>query len=862
MFNKLQTRIFLAMTLLVVIGVGGAAAITVFQGNKIALDEARQSVARSRAIQENTATHRFQNLLLINQLISSDPYFAAYIGQAAGADLGFGDEEEVDTASIVDLIDERNQSLKYQYGVGFDFAYVLDTEGYLLASDARMPVEDTAFVDDILFDPLISDLETVTGYWSKHDTIYQVAGVPLASDDELVGFFVLGLAADEEFVSSIKETSGTEYALFNVVADQIETVAGSLSPEAVEELSGMVKAGQSKFIEVNLDGQHWLANVGSLDDDQEIGIAVTLVSLDDALAGFSSLSQLIGLVAMGTTILAVTFGFLISSRTVRPLIQLAEAADEAAKGNFRAQFDDQGGGQEITQLTHSLSSLLSDLREKSDMENFMESLAKLQPEGEEEAGNSLVEGSHKPEIRNATLLGFEFKELMDSERSPEDLSKALQQAQRSVAAIVKKNGGVLLPSVGYRAIAYFTGNNGLKAAVSSVPAVEAVLTDKIAQPVAAIVRGKIVTATIRNDGVSRQVSLGKSWLLLDRLLSEAQRGYLLTSKNTAVALEGELTNLNAVSATGVVTGKKFPGYPMNSLSASETFIETEFTVSGTVTSLDQVTALTVDDVKPGYVLNDRYEIISQIGKGAMGTVFKSYDRELNDVIALKLMSLGMEQRMVDMMKSEIRLARKVTDQHILRTFDFGEVDGLPFLSMEYVRGMTLKYVIDNTGNLPFSAAVRVSRQLCHALLAAHQEGITHRDIKPANIMLDFTGKVKLMDFGLAGTVAGDRTHGGTPNYASPEQLLGLDVKTSGDVYSCGVVLYELFTGKLPFKLHGRSLKEMARSQQAQEPVPPVEIVGTLPPQLSEIIMAAIAKEPDDRPTSISQIVGVLDSIRA
>ena len=870
MFQSLSIKIFLSMAALVVFCVGGAATITAIQGNGIAIDEVTESLHQSRRIQETTASARFQNLLLLNQLISSDPYFGSYIGQAVGSDLGFGDTESVDTASIVDLINERNEVLQFQYGIGFDFAYVIDPDGQLLATTDEQPREIQDFSVDSVLAPMVSDIETVTGYWLKHNHIFQVAGVPLASDDELVGFLVLGLEAGQDFADLIKETSNTEYAILAPAEAGYQPVTGSLSADAQQTLAAMISAqtdmNDNETFEVELDGQHWMAIFGALsaDADETLGVSVSLVSLDEALVGFLQLRNLLVAVALISVFLAIGVAFFLSGRTVRPLKELSAAAQAAARGEYRTDLGRGDSQDEMSALRQSLDSLLSDLREKSDMEEFMKSLSRLQPESEEEEAVSAARRiDTKPEEHNATLLAFELRDLIESSLPADEIASQMERANKFVNLVIKRYGGTIVDSSGYRCFAYFTGKESLKAALSAVPECVSHLSVQKIKPAIALTRGKIVTAAIRLEGLMRETSVGKPWSVLERLLSEATPGAVFITKNTTIALVAQDIDLEPEKRPGVLTKKAYFALPLTAIGLSKTLVEVKpETQSDTITNLESLGVVNLEDIRPGMVINDRYEIISQIGIGGMGIVYKTYDRELDDVVALKLLSIGLDQRMVGLMKSETRLARKVTDPNILRTYDFGDVDGLPYLSMEYVRGLTLAYVIENTGALPFSAAVQIAKQLCGALMAAHEEGIAHRDVKPANLMLDYTGRIKLMDFGLAGTSNGKRAIGGTPRYASPEQLLGLDVKTSGDVYSCGVVLYELFTGELPFNLEGSDLKELAKRQRAQTPKSAIEVNETLPDALNDIIMKCIEKRPEDRPTEIGNVLDVLETVKA
>jgi serine/threonine protein kinase len=203
---------------------------------------------------------------------------------------------------------------------------------------------------------------------------------------------------------------------------------------------------------------------------------------------------------------------------------------------------------------------------------------------------------------------------------------------------------------------------------------------------------------------------------------------------------------------------------------------------------------------------NRYVIERLIGQGGMGAVYKARDVELNRVVALKLLhptcstDLNSELRL----KRELVLASKVSHAHVVRVYDFGEMRGTKFISMAFIDGENLKALLLREGRIPVTRAVHIAAQLCQALDAAHTAGIVHRDLKPHNILLDGKGKIYVSDFGLARSFAdvdneitrpGERP--GSPAYMSPEQALGLPVDHRSDLYSVGLILYELVTGKIP-----------------------------------------------------------------
>ena len=265
----------------------------------------------------------------------------------------------------------------------------------------------------------------------------------------------------------------------------------------------------------------------------------------------------------------------------------------------------------------------------------------------------------------------------------------------------------------------------------------------------------------------------------------------------------------------------------------------------------------------------RYEILAILGAGGMGMVYKARDADLNDVVALKMLRPGMmiDAEQLDRLKSELKLARRITHPNVLRTFDFGDFQGVPYISMEYVRGLTLRYLLQQTGRLPFSAALRIARQLCMGLDAAHQVGVIHRDIKPENIIIEQSGNAKLMDFGIARPARrADPGHTqpgtflGTPNYASPEQLSGMELDQRSDIYSTGILLCEMFCGKLPFS--GGSTMELYVAHLQQRPIKPSELWPDVPRPLEDVILKCLEKRPEDRYASAADLLVALSGLRA
>jgi len=261
----------------------------------------------------------------------------------------------------------------------------------------------------------------------------------------------------------------------------------------------------------------------------------------------------------------------------------------------------------------------------------------------------------------------------------------------------------------------------------------------------------------------------------------------------------------------------------------------------------------------GTLFAGRYDIESELGTGGMGIVYKAYDRTLDDAVAIKVLrseALAQDATLADRFKQEIRLARKITHKNILRTHDFGETDGMRYLSMEYVRGITLKHLLSQNRLLPTAAGLRIARQICSGLAAAHAAGVIHRDIKPQNILIEPNGAVKIMDFGIARlsedkglTATGIVV--GTPDYISPEQAKGAALDHRTDIYSTGVVFYEIFSGTLPFE--GDSALGVVL-KHIQEEAPPIETKNPeIDPKIARIVMKSIEKDPDKRYQSMTEL---------
>lgn len=269
-------------------------------------------------------------------------------------------------------------------------------------------------------------------------------------------------------------------------------------------------------------------------------------------------------------------------------------------------------------------------------------------------------------------------------------------------------------------------------------------------------------------------------------------------------------------------------------------------------------------LQTGEVLGGRYEILQMLGEGGMGAVYKARDRELDRFVALKLIrrELAANPAIVARFKQELLLSHQVTHKNVIRIYDLGDADGLKFISMEFVEGEDLRSLILEKTKFPPEEAVEIIQQVCHALEAAHSVGVIHRDLKPQNIMRDKAGRILVMDFGMARTVEGDgMTQSGalvgTMEYMSPEQAMAGNLDQRSDLFAVGLILYELLTGKMPYKAESALASLIKRTQQRAVPVS--EHDDTIPPALSNIVSKCLERDAAVRYQSSAEILRDLDS---
>ena len=266
----------------------------------------------------------------------------------------------------------------------------------------------------------------------------------------------------------------------------------------------------------------------------------------------------------------------------------------------------------------------------------------------------------------------------------------------------------------------------------------------------------------------------------------------------------------------------------------------------------------------GRVFGQRYEVIEELGEGGMGIVYKVFDRKIDEKVALKVLApeIAGDERTIERFRNELKLARKISHRNVCRMYDLSEEEKTQFITMEYVPGENLKNLIKRIGQLSKTKAVSIAKQVCEGLVEAHRLGVVHRDLKPQNIMVDSEGNARIMDFGIARSI---RTKSitetgmiiGTPEYMSPEQVEGVGVDHRSDLYSLGVILFEMLTGRVPFQ--GETPLSVILKHKTEQPPDPRRFDDQIPVDISQMILKCMEKDKNKRyPTADALLADLIE----
>ncbi|MCB1633705.1 MAG: protein kinase [Xanthomonadales bacterium] len=960
----LTARLFLVISILVMLSVGAAVYLTWRVGDRLGQQAVAEELAASATAQRRFETLEAEKLELIAQSIATDPFVANYLEQAIGGDLGLDqnpvlpppsdDDElgmapvdELGTASsdelglgepvvqpegadaeIVDDMDSDESELaapapsvidagggvqvagggERDSGIGrvsvrdlleerratqnFALAMVLDPNGALVARTGETEAFERNFGEDVFLGPVVRDLESVIGYWQEGGALYHAAATPIAKDGILVGFLLVASEVDRALSEQIQQISGAHVAFWGGGDQGIRLLSSSLPAAQEKALGEAIASRRSEIanaltqgqgidrIDLNIDGERFSAALKPLlpqPGTAAVGGAMALTSTDAAMSSFLELRRNMLWAGLGAIVTALALSWWLGRRTLRPVASMVQAAELAASGDYQHNIPVRTSD-ELGRLGRAFNSLLSNLREKSDIEGYVANLSRFLPDPATEEAVAIPKA--KSAARDALLLlGIDAPEFVKAMPAGQENAMLTRLGSRlaQLETLAEARQGELLVQEGRHVVLAFRGERKLLQALHALRALLAEAARQVPseRPAFALAEGEVVHAGLPNrPAVS--VALGAAVAAIGRLLLDGAPGRTLITPQLGPAVKALLGDKALAVAAGSVSGKNFYAIRPDSLNRIPAIAEAADANATRIVGGEDAPAASASQaisgqtrLAQGSLFASRYEILSVLGSGGMGVVYKARDRELDDFVALKMLRPGalLDGEQLDRLKSEIKLARKITHPNVLRTFDFGEHGGYPFISMEYVRGMTLRYLLEQTAQVPFSAGLRIARQLCAGLEAAHAVGVLHRDIKPENLILEQSGNAKLMDFGIARPIQrnapGHTQPGmfvGTPAYSAPEQLQGEELDARSDIYSVGIMLCEMFCGRLPFA--AGSTMEIYMAHLQMDPVKPSELWPDIPKPLEQVILKCLAKRPDDRFDSAAELMAALAELRA
>ncbi|MEM7582236.1 MAG: protein kinase [Acidobacteriota bacterium] len=850
---SLGTWIFLIIALLVVLITAAVFVASWILGERFAQGSAKKALESSQSVQIVLQQERYRRLQLISRIFSTDRLLTTYLTEAA---------EARDPVSILDALEN------YQNLLTFDLAVVLDQDGIVLGrTDDRQ-----AFGDDLSADPIIAvalEEKQAFGVWQQGDDLYHAAALPLVRNFDQVGFIVVALSINEALARQIQRI-GSADTVFLVNSATGPTVAAStLDPAASAELvsslrlkgeilNRVTQRGETADqVSLPLQERERIAFLAPLRDasDRSMGAAVTLTSFDERLADYRLLQLLLLGLAGVALILGWLFSRLLSNRMLRPLSTLAQAAEQASRGDYSAALP-AGGPGHVGQLGTALGELFDDLSGQQSLDFYVSRVQRFLPEPSKGGGMA------KAKAHPAVLLAIELRRFANPKigYDPEENLGRLSRDLRRISATASARQGRLEAVFGHRALIVFDGDGAVSRALSVATELLHQLSerenvfDEAEPPVVALAGGPVITGSVVWGDQPSPAVAGLPIQLLESLLREAAPGDIYLSKNIHAVLAEPLQRIGveAKAQRGLLSPQ--PLYVLSGEAAAR--------ATGFVPSPEASGGLTderrsVSDIQPGILLGGRYDVMAQLGAGRMGSIFKAQDRELGDIVVLKMLKpeVVADSARFEQLMRIVGQARNLRHPNVLDVIDFGEIESMPYISTQFVRAVTLRYLLDQTGRLDIAAALYLTRQIGWGLAAAHREELLHLGLKPENVLIEPQGRAKIMDFGIS--TAATETISGVP-YLAPEQLEGRAVDVRTDVYALGALLYHLLSGQPPYA--GSTIEEIRQQHMMQDPAPLGTILDDPQPELEQIVARSLSKAVEQRYSAVDELLADLGKL--
>ncbi len=868
----LVLRLFGLTALLIAAVVALAIAITIQRASTVAGETVNKSISGAVRLFDDLERGRLARLAVPVQLLGNDPNFYAYLQENYVKATG-----SPDLVSLNDQLEQRRQSF------GSDVLVLLDDQGRVITRTDQPSVtsasgedlyEESPIVKKLIDDPQMSESHGVI-VLSKR--LYHAAIAPVATGavPVRIAYLLNASAIDEAFANGIAQSTNAD-VLFMAAGSGTVTRSSGAPSFGMQQMHGVdeiVRSGRRMPPTTQvIDGASYVATGEPLLAERKpIGAAVFLRSLDREMAPFNEIKNAL-LVGGGAALLfAFILSWLIAKRMTRPIEQLARTAQAVTNGDYSVKPPIERKD-EVGILGRAFAKMITSLRDKAELEALYQEMASKSAERQ-----GLPRASAKPLLDEGTVMVTDLRGLPPTvgEGDAGAVIDSVVRVMRLQESEVQRQEGEVREIEGNRLVSIFRGERGIIHAIRASRAInEELATQRHAMAVGVgIATGEFVTGAVDLSGESGVAIVGNAPLLASLFAWHAPAGHAYISYETAQAAGNEVFS----SATREEVRLKWLAQPLPVASLPLVSLTTGMiqSIGASTMSTMRIDADTpapgipAMDLAPGQMFANRYRVEQVIGRGGMGVVYKANDTQLDEVVAIKTLPGDVMQRSpedLERFKREIRLARRITHRNVLRTYDYGEAEGVYFISMEFVRGYTLSELLAEAGGRQMAprVAMGISRQICRGLQAAHEQGIIHRDIKPQNVLIDSKGEVKLMDFGIARmteskdamTQAGLIV--GTPHYMSPEQVQGRTLDARSDVYAMGVLMYEMLAGRRPFE--SSALTGILTAHITEVPRPLVDVRPEIGERISAIVMRCLAKDPKARYADAGALLHDLDAV--
>ncbi len=892
----LVLKLFLLTSLLIVAVVGLAVGITLQRANNVARTTVDASISGASKLFREFERQRLGRLELSAQLVGADSNFVAYlqksgVGAQTDAAAAAAAPPELDLVSILDQLNQRKASF------GSDLLILLDDQGHVLARTDQPSVtvgrgedlyEATPLVKRIIDDATV---DQTRGVLLTGKTLYHAAVVPVAAGANRIriGYLINAYAIDDTFANRIAESTNAG-VLF---AASPELVTGGLVARSSNAPSigwGQISGVEQVFrsgkptppATVTMDRSAYVMTGEPLTAEAAtVGAVVFVRSLDSELAPFVQIEHSLLAAGAAALILALIFSWLIARRLTRPIETLANVAQAVTSGNLDVE-PPTSRRDEIGILGRSFAQMISALRDKAALEELYQEMA---ARSEERAG--VVHRVEQPaKLEEGTILVTDLRGLPAAvgEADAGNVISAVTGAMKIQEAEVSRQDGSVREIIGHRLVSVFPGDRGVIHAIRAARAInEELASGRGPAPMsvaAGIATGDFVSGSVSLERESAVAIVGNAPLLASLFAWHAPAGHAYVAFDAAQSAGGDVMSaavreevqLKWIDHPLAVASLPLASMTTNVMRAMGTSAADAATmhVNATTGSATMPQTFARGELSAGQLFAQRYKIEQILGRGGMGIVYRAVDTQLDETVAIKTLPGDVMQRSpedLERFKREIRLARKITHRNVLRTYDYGESDGVYFISMEFVRGYTLADCLADMPNrwMAPRAALGTARQICRGLQAAHEQGVIHRDIKPQNVLIDNRGEVKLMDFGIARLAESPDAMTrqglivGTPYYMSPEQVQGKQLDSRADVYSMGVLIYEMLVGRRPFD--STSLTGVLAAHLTEAPRPPIELRPAIGRDINAIIMRCLEKDPKARYADAGELLQELDRVQ-